>query len=178
MNQCYEDQLCIPVCACQSLQTCEHTILYTISVLTFKIKQTDIIFFFFLKRYCTLAQLVPSTATFNGCRTLRTKPLPFGSLGQANTTVVEPLNGAIIIVTAHHVAIRHLVTQTVAGLIGVILPVHRLAVLVHYLEVARGILHHGGGHLSRKRGLWGAGLLGEGQGRNGRTGQLILSFPD
>lgn len=148
-------------------------------MLTFKIKQTDIlILFFFCLCYCTLAQLVPSTATFNGCRTLRTKPLAFWSLSQTNTTVVKPFNGAIIIVTAHHVAIGHLVTQTVAGLIGVVLPIHWLAVLVHYLEVVRGVLHHGGGHLGGERGLGGAGLLGEGQGRDGGTGQLILSLPD
>lgn len=71
-----------------------------------------------------------------------------------------------------------MVTQTVAGLIGVVLPIHWLAVLVHYLEVVRGVLHHGGGHLGGERGLGGAGLLGEGQGRDGGTGQLILSLPD
>lgn len=68
--------------------------LVQISALTFKIKQTDI-FFFFCLRYCTLAQLVPSTTTFNGCRTLRTKPLPFWSLSQTNTTIVKPFNGAL-----------------------------------------------------------------------------------
>lgn len=93
----YESMLWGPIMhTCQSLQTWEHTILCTISVLTFKIKQTDIlILFFFCLCYCTLAQLVPSTTTFNGCRTLRTKPLAFWSLSQTNTTVVKPFNGAL-----------------------------------------------------------------------------------
>ena len=83
----------------------------------------------------------------------------------------------IVVVTADHVSVRHLVTEAVAGLVGVVLPVHRLAVLVHDLQVTGSVLHHGRGDLGRERGLGGGGL-GQSQGRKGCAGQLTLGLTD
>ena len=55
-----------------------------------------------------------------------TKPATLGVGVQADTSKVEPLDLAVWIVAADHLTIRHLLTETVGGLVRVYLvAVHR-----------------------------------------------------
>lgn len=49
------------------------------------------------------------------------RAIPFSSWfgGQAHTCEMEPLNGAISVVAADHLSIRHLMTQAVGGLVWI-----------------------------------------------------------
>lgn len=66
------------------------------------------------------------------------RTIPFASWFrcQAHTRKMEPLNGAISIVTADHLAIRHLMTQTVGGFIGIYRHVQHIR-WVHISKVGR-----------------------------------------
>lgn len=71
-----------------------------------------------------LSLFVAAASPLHGGRALRTVPLPLRSLRQADAAVVEPLDGTICIITAHHFSIRNLVADAVSGLVGVVGPVH------------------------------------------------------
>lgn len=77
---------------------------------------------------------MPAASPLHGRRALRAIPLPLRRLRQADAAVMEPLDRTIRVITADHFSIRNLVTDTVAGLIGVIGPVH--------LAVGLGLRQH------------------------------------
>lgn len=69
--------------------------------------------------------LFMSTAPSLHCsRTLWTVPFPFWCFCQSNTSIMEPLNGAILVITAYHFTIGHLITNAVTWLIWIIGPVN------------------------------------------------------
>ena len=51
--------------------------------------------------------------------TLGAEPLALGFVCERHTVKVEPLDDAAVVVAADHLAVGHLVTQTVRGLVGV-----------------------------------------------------------
>lgn len=70
---------------------------------------------------------VPASPSLHGRCTLWAVPLPFGCFGQTHTAVVKPLDRTILVITADHLSVRHLVTNAVSGFIGVVSPVHLTA---------------------------------------------------
>lgn len=69
--------------------------------------------------------LFMSTASSLHCScTLWTVPFPFWCFCQSNTSIVEPLNRAILVITAYHFTIGHLIANTVTWLIWIIGPIN------------------------------------------------------
>merc|ERR1719362_2121876 len=60
-----------------------------------------------------------SSLLLEGWSTAGTIPLALGLGGNVQTPEVEPLYGAVVVVTADHLPVGHLVAEAVGGLIGV-----------------------------------------------------------
>lgn len=67
---------------------------------------------------------MPTASSLHCSRTLWTVPFPLRCFCQSNTSIVEPLNRAILVITAYHFTIGHLITNAVTWLIWIIGPVN------------------------------------------------------
>ena len=69
-------------------------------------------------------------------------PLALGLGGDVEAAEVEPLDGAVVVVAPDHLAVAHLVAETVGGLVGVHRHVQHL--LGHTGQVGEGVAGRGG----------------------------------
>ena len=84
---------------------------------------------------------IRSTYTGLVTTTLRTEPLSFWFVNELHAIEVEPLDRARVVVATNHLAVRHLLTQTVRRLVGVdVAPVERRSIAALVVRTAALLL--------------------------------------
>lgn len=67
---------------------------------------------------------VPTASPLHGSSTLWTVPFSFWCFCQSNTSIMEPFDRTILVITAHHLTIGYLITNAVSWFIWVVSPVN------------------------------------------------------